>query len=214
MQFQEQTGKSIKESFEEFNKKNPHVYDMFKGQVYRAKSKNRSKVSSKAIINWMRWEVSINTKSADVYKINDAFTSHYARLFIKDHPQYADMFELRELRDGSEAGMIDRKIADEYMTKILNKMKSGFSIIHYSNNTAMLIPIGEMPFETEDITTVAFNKLLKAKLIRSYYKTHHSEEFRISKAGLEIVKPHVGVKQNNDAIVITVTDKKKGKKKK
>jgi len=55
------------------------------------------KVSSKLIINRIRWEVYIET-SGDPYRINDAFTSHYARLFVKEFPEHKGAFEFRRLR--------------------------------------------------------------------------------------------------------------------
>jgi len=98
MNFKQSNGKSIEQAFSEFHKENPHIYEYFKDyfQLLHIR-KGIKKVSSKLIINRIRWEVTIKTTSTD-YKINDAFTAHYARLFVKDYPQYIDCFEFRRIR--------------------------------------------------------------------------------------------------------------------
>lgn len=73
--YKEATGKSIEEAFKEFDQGNPKIYQLFLEQVLRAQKRGKNKLSSKAIINWIRWEVSIKTDSEDGYKINDAFTA-------------------------------------------------------------------------------------------------------------------------------------------
>jgi len=79
------------------------------------------RTSSKLILNRIRWEISIgaldpryvheiNTKKQDSvewsvlndtyedFKINDAFTSRYVRLFMDDFPTWSHIFNTRELR--------------------------------------------------------------------------------------------------------------------
>jgi len=99
MNYQQATGKTIDESFEEFHLKNPVIYALFqKYALYMIREKGMSKTSSKLIINRIRWEMYVETESEDTYRINDAYSSRYVRLFIKDYPEYDDKFELRELR--------------------------------------------------------------------------------------------------------------------
>lgn len=91
-------GQTIEAAFAEFHAANPAVYEYFKKYaLHILVTKGRKLASSKLILNRIRWEVSIETIGAD-YKINDAYTPHYARLFIRDYPQYAEAFELRQLR--------------------------------------------------------------------------------------------------------------------
>lgn len=188
MKFSTQTGKTIADSFAEFHAANPKVYDLFKEQVYRAIRNRKEAVSSKQIINWIRWEVSLNINTKDTYKINDAFTSHYARLFIKDHPHYADMFELRELRDGSEKGA-GHRVNESYRVSILQKMIDGMLLIHYpTNNTIVLIPADLNADASEQITTVSFNKMLRDKYISATKKSQLLHEYQITDSGKDFVK--------------------------
>jgi len=114
MDFKSTTGKSIGDAFKEFDEKNPKVYKLFKRYVYRAIDRGKEKVSSKMIINLIRWEYYLDTDSDDGFKINDAFTAHYSRKFSEEYPQQRHMFSFRRLRStGStieEASQIDEDV--------------------------------------------------------------------------------------------------------
>lgn len=98
MNYKELTGKSIRHAFNEFHKNNPHVYNAFSEQVEKAVRRGKTKVSAKLIINWIRWEVCLSS-SDDNFKINDAFQSYYARLYIKNNPDKSGLFNMRKLRN-------------------------------------------------------------------------------------------------------------------
>lgn len=98
MNHKELTGESIRESFEKFNKDNPLVYDTFRQMALKAINSGRTKLSSKMIVNVIRWEVYLETNDAN-FKINDSFTSYYARHFIAEFPQHVDKFATRKLRN-------------------------------------------------------------------------------------------------------------------
>ena len=98
MNFRQTTGKFIIEAFREFHAKNPGIYYLFEIQVLRAIAKGRSKVGAKNIMEWIRWELYIKTTKDQSFKLNNNFTSYYARMFIRKHPQHADKFEIRRLR--------------------------------------------------------------------------------------------------------------------
>ncbi len=98
MNFHTATGKTIEEAFTKFHHDNPVVYDYFKRYVQQVLAAGKKVSSSKMIINRIRWEIYIELNSVEDFKINDAFTSRYARLYINEHPQHAEIFNLRELR--------------------------------------------------------------------------------------------------------------------
>jgi len=95
--YQEQTGKSIDEAFEKFHRDNPHVYRKFKQLVSEAIIRGKTKMSAKTILGKIRWDIFMETQSDDEYKINDAFTSRYARKYIEDCPGNEHIFELRSI---------------------------------------------------------------------------------------------------------------------
>jgi len=99
MNFETLNGKSIEDSFWDFHRSNPHIYHLFaKYALYMIRSKGMKKISSKLIINRIRWEVYVETDTDDDYRINDAFTPWFSRLFIKDFPEYKNIFEFRRIR--------------------------------------------------------------------------------------------------------------------
>ena len=104
MNWKNATGKTIQESFEDFHKKNPIVYEYFKDFAFQALKKGKNKISFKMIMNVIRWDIYINTEEPDSipemlrFKLSDAYHSRYARLFVTDFPQYKNFVVLRTLR--------------------------------------------------------------------------------------------------------------------
>jgi len=119
MNYAQTTGRTIQQDFEAFDKKHPQVYDKFvdfarvivKHQMEQGIQKKDIRTSSKLIINRIRWEIMTGNikpgqdseKNAsngiyDDFKINDAFTSRYARKFAEMNPDWAHIFPVRKLR--------------------------------------------------------------------------------------------------------------------
>ncbi len=107
MNFKKLTGKTIQQAFDEYHQNNPKVYDKFKELANVAIKKGKKKISFKLILNVIRWDHFMNVnEQTDVFldneyrkfKINDAYASRYARLFIGEFPEHEEKIELRELR--------------------------------------------------------------------------------------------------------------------
>tara|TARA_R110000744_G_scaffold206864_1_gene325498 strand:+ start:938 stop:1243 length:306 start_codon:yes stop_codon:yes gene_type:complete len=97
--YKQLTGVTIKDSFDNFHLTNPQVYSIFEAKAFTAIRMGKTKMSSKLILNVIRWEAFIQTTDPNsTYKINDAYTSHYARLFAEKNPAHADVFNYRALR--------------------------------------------------------------------------------------------------------------------
>jgi hypothetical protein len=100
MNYQELNGMSIREGFDKFHKQNPHIYAAFEKQALAAIAKGRKKISSKLIINWIRWN-EFKQSSDQNFKINDAYQAYYSRLFVSKHPEHKHVFHFRKLRNES-----------------------------------------------------------------------------------------------------------------
>ena len=98
MNYKQLTGLSIREGFEKFHKENPHIYKAFEHQALLAINAGKKKLSAKLIINWIRWAEFLRSSDKN-FKINDAYQSYYARLFATNHPEHADKFDFRKLRN-------------------------------------------------------------------------------------------------------------------
>ena len=98
MNYQELNGCTIRDGFNKFNGENPHIFTAFEEQALRAIEKGRKKISSKLIINWIRWNEFLKSSDKN-FKINDAYQSYYARHFVEKYPQHREVFEFRKLRN-------------------------------------------------------------------------------------------------------------------
>lgn len=111
MNYKQLNGITIREGFNKFNTENPHIFEAFEKQALKAINKGRKKISSKLIINWIRWNEFLDTTDKN-FKINDAYQSYYARYFVEKYPQYKKVFEFRVLRN-------------EYKEQYMNVDKNG-----------------------------------------------------------------------------------------
>ena len=88
--------------FEVWHQQNPEVYRLFKrfaGEGIRA---GRKHLGTNMIIERIRWYSAVET-TGDIYKINNNFAPYYARMFMKDFPQYDGFFRTRKSKaDGEE----------------------------------------------------------------------------------------------------------------
>lgn len=98
MTYKQSTGETIETAFLDFHQKNPDVYKEFSKLAFEAIKAGKRKLSSKMIINVIRWNISLKTKTNDGFKINDAFTAYYARLFMQKNPTWYGIFNTRRLR--------------------------------------------------------------------------------------------------------------------
>lgn len=90
--------KTVTEQFNQFDRDNPKVYELFKKKVFEAIKMGKKKTSSKMILNLIRWTYYLETKSDDEFKINDRYTSHFARKFAREYPEHREMFNYRRMR--------------------------------------------------------------------------------------------------------------------
>lgn len=91
---------SIEESFWLYHRQNPDVYKYFERfALHLLRDKKMKKIGAKMIMERVRWEVYIERR--DEYKINNNYTSQYARLFVRNHPEFYDRFEFRKIKNNN-----------------------------------------------------------------------------------------------------------------
>ena len=91
------------QDFDTFDRENPEVYDRFCALVNHLMAAGRTHYSADALLHVIRFERDIRTTGAGEFdgcdlKINNNFSSRYARKFAKDHPALASFFEVRRLK--------------------------------------------------------------------------------------------------------------------
>lgn len=77
-----------------YHSANPQVYEAFKKFTLRTIKKGFKNYSAKGIFELVRWHSGI-TADNDVFKVNNNYTSFYARLFEKDYPDHEGYFRKR-----------------------------------------------------------------------------------------------------------------------
>lgn len=90
-------GKTIQERFEEFHKRCPQVYRELVRFALEAKRAGR-RVGIRMIWERMRWYFYVERLEDEDYKLNDHYTSRYARLIDEQEVDLKGFFELRKLR--------------------------------------------------------------------------------------------------------------------
>ena len=87
---------TLDQQFENYHNKNPKIYELFKRFAYEALMSGHHHFGAKAIMERVRWEVSVST-AGDPFKINNNYTSRYARKLISDKPEFDGFFRTRQL---------------------------------------------------------------------------------------------------------------------
>jgi hypothetical protein len=91
-------GASIQERFEQFDRLNPHIYELLVelARLLRAR-RPRRRVGIGMLYEVLRWNYLVHTTGGD-FKLNNNFRSRYARLIEHREADLRGAFELRELQ--------------------------------------------------------------------------------------------------------------------
>lgn len=85
------------QKFFDFHARNPEIYKQFKRFTKELLgSKPTRTIGSQMIIERIRYELFLNKQDErEEYKINNNYAPGYARLFVKDFPEYDGLIRLR-----------------------------------------------------------------------------------------------------------------------
>jgi len=84
-------------AFAQYHAHNPQIYQLFKQFAFKVKNAGFKKYSARTIFHRIRWHIEVDTKG-DPFKINNNFSSRYARMLIDEFPEFEGFFELRRLK--------------------------------------------------------------------------------------------------------------------
>jgi hypothetical protein len=88
----------IDSAFKAFHEANPKVWELFKKFAFELIDKKFKHYSADAVCHQVRWHTAVVTSDRD-FKLNNNFTSRYARLFHKEFPRYDGFFITRSLNN-------------------------------------------------------------------------------------------------------------------
>lgn len=86
---------TTEERFAAFHAANPHVYDSLRDMALTLKAQGSRQYGMKALFEVLRFNNALRTQG-DAFKLNNNYTSHYARLLMDEVPELAGFFETRE----------------------------------------------------------------------------------------------------------------------
>ncbi len=95
---------TMQERFAAYHARHPDVFGLFRRFAAEARAAGRARFGARAIMERIRWHYAVVRHDGEPFKINDSFTSRYARLLIEEDPGFAGFFELRRLREGGGHG--------------------------------------------------------------------------------------------------------------
>ena len=88
----------IERDFRKFHAENPHVYELLCVKAREAKAAGHARYGIKSIFERVRWHYQIELRHLEEpFKLNNNYTSRYARLIMAQEPDLAGFFEIREL---------------------------------------------------------------------------------------------------------------------
>lgn len=89
--------RSINQDFQRFHAANPQVYDKLVELAETAQHTGH-RIGIKMLWEVMRWDLTVKTQPGPDFKLNNNYTSRYARMIQLRRPDLAAMFETRVLR--------------------------------------------------------------------------------------------------------------------
>jgi hypothetical protein len=95
---QEDAKRTIQERFEDFHARHPEVYEQIVHYAMMVKRAGHLRYSIDACIQRVRWHFQFEHSSRFDFKINDHFSSRYARLVMDREPSLEGFFETRGLK--------------------------------------------------------------------------------------------------------------------
>ena len=91
---QEQT--RLEKDFMTFHKANPQVRELFKSYTLLAIEQGRKRYSARLVVEKIRWDSGLTTDHHSFFKIPNAHSTYYARLFHAVYPSYKGIFLTQE----------------------------------------------------------------------------------------------------------------------
>lgn len=87
------------ERFQAFHRAHPEVFAEFRRRARQLRDRGKRHISADSICHYLRDETPIDARTGqDIYKINNNWSSRYARLLIAEDPSFAAHIETRQLR--------------------------------------------------------------------------------------------------------------------
>jgi hypothetical protein len=94
----ERRERTFEERFREYDATNPTVYRLLVHFSRQLRDRGYHRAGIRNVWERMRWEMMLATSDPAGFKLNDHFTSRYARKIMAENPDLREFFRTRELR--------------------------------------------------------------------------------------------------------------------
>jgi hypothetical protein len=92
---------TLREQFIVFHLNNPHVYKELESLAQAMVNRGRTRLSIKMLFEVLRWNYYLRTDDPDSeFVLNNNHTAYYSRLLMDQHPEWGNLFQLREVHEG------------------------------------------------------------------------------------------------------------------
>lgn len=99
--------RNLQFAFEQYDKANPQVWDAFIRFTKEAIASGHERLSAKLVVERIRWETLIDSRSDDGFKICNNHSAYYARKFHKVFPEHEGFFRTRAVSAPSADETVD-----------------------------------------------------------------------------------------------------------
>jgi hypothetical protein len=89
--------RTIQRRFEEFHSHNPWVYAALVELTRDLHRQGVDRVGVKMLFEVLRWHY-IRATAGDEFRLNNSYTSRYARLIAENEPELGALFEMRKVK--------------------------------------------------------------------------------------------------------------------
>jgi hypothetical protein len=83
------------QAFENFDVENPKIWELLVKFSFEAKNSGMTNIGISLLVERIRWEIQVVTKSSDKYKINNNHRAFYARKLMATYPELTGLFRTR-----------------------------------------------------------------------------------------------------------------------
>ncbi|WP_236244204.1 hypothetical protein [Streptomyces sp. CC210A] len=94
-------GPTLDERFNDFHASHPWILEALEELTAQWVGAGGGRIGVKALFEQLRWS-SPHIASGEPFRLNNNFTSRYARLLCARHPEWAGVFQLRSLRTSDD----------------------------------------------------------------------------------------------------------------
>lgn len=91
---------STRQRFELFHDRNPKVYEELERMAATMFAVGRRRIGIAMLFEVLRWNFYLATDDANSpFRLNNDYRAYYARALLDSHPEWGDLFALREVHD-------------------------------------------------------------------------------------------------------------------